>query len=111
MKVLYIEIYKEELQDFLDLETSSKDLHVREDDKGNTGKTVRYSVKVSYIEIYKEEIQDLETPSKDLHIREDDKGNTGTGQILKVQILYSIKSLVVGTHQDWLTGAIQIVRG
>ena len=38
IKVSYIEIYKEELQDLLDLETSSKDLHVREDDKGNTGK-------------------------------------------------------------------------
>ena len=37
IKVSYIEIYKEELQDLLDLDTSSKDLHVREDDKGNTG--------------------------------------------------------------------------
>ena len=48
-------------------------------------KTVRYSVKVSYIEIYKEELQDLldlETSSKDLHVREDDKGNTGTNKIL-----------------------------
>ena len=46
-------------------------------------KTVRYSVKVSYIEIYKEELQDLldlETSSKDLHVREDDKGNTGTNK-------------------------------
>ena len=37
IKVSYIEIYKEELQDLLDIETASKDLHVREDDKGNTG--------------------------------------------------------------------------
>ncbi|KAK3104146.1 hypothetical protein FSP39_024813, partial [Pinctada imbricata] len=36
VKVSYIEIYKEELQDLLDVETPSKDLHVREDDKGNT---------------------------------------------------------------------------
>ncbi|XP_035825943.1 kinesin-like protein KIF27 isoform X2 [Aplysia californica] len=34
--VSYIEIYMEELRDLLDLETSSKDLHVREDSKGNT---------------------------------------------------------------------------
>ena len=38
-KVSYIEVYKEELRDLLDLETSSKDLHVREDEEGNTGKT------------------------------------------------------------------------
>lgn len=35
--VSYIEIYMEELRDLLDLETSSKDIHVREDEKGNTG--------------------------------------------------------------------------
>lgn len=35
----YIEIYLEELRDLLDMETSSKDIHVREDDKGNTGKS------------------------------------------------------------------------
>ena len=37
MKISYIEVYKEELRDLLDLETSSKDLHVREDEEGNTG--------------------------------------------------------------------------
>ena len=36
VKVSYIEIYREELRDLLDLDTSSKDLHIREDDKGNT---------------------------------------------------------------------------
>lgn len=36
--VSYIEIYLEELRDLLDMETSSKDIHVREDEKGNTGK-------------------------------------------------------------------------
>ncbi|KAI8784176.1 kinesin-like protein KIF27 isoform X1 [Biomphalaria glabrata] len=34
--VSYIEIYMEELRDLLSLETSPKDLHVREDSKGNT---------------------------------------------------------------------------
>lgn len=38
VKVSYIEIYKEELRDLLDLETSVKDLHIREDEKGNTGR-------------------------------------------------------------------------
>ncbi len=42
IKVAYIEIYKEELQDLLDVETSSKDLHVREDDQGNTGIKFNY---------------------------------------------------------------------
>ena len=41
MKVSYIEIYKEELQDLLDVDTSSKELHVREDDQGNTGMLVK----------------------------------------------------------------------
>lgn len=36
MKVSYIEVYKEELRDLLELETSVKDLHIREDEKGNT---------------------------------------------------------------------------
>uniref|UniRef100_A0A8C9MNF5 Kinesin family member 27 n=1 Tax=Serinus canaria TaxID=9135 RepID=A0A8C9MNF5_SERCA len=36
VKVSYIEVYKEELRDLLDLETSMKDLHIREDEKGNT---------------------------------------------------------------------------
>ncbi|KAL9978810.1 hypothetical protein ACROYT_G016376 [Oculina patagonica] len=34
--VSYIEIYMEELRDLLDMDTSSKDIFVREDDKGNT---------------------------------------------------------------------------
>ncbi|XP_070566373.1 kinesin-like protein KIF27 isoform X2 [Ptychodera flava] len=36
VRISYIEIYKEELKDLLDIETSSKDLAIREDDKGNT---------------------------------------------------------------------------
>lgn len=42
--------------------------------------TVKYTVKVSYIEIYKEELRDLlelnEDNKQDLHVREDNKGNT-----------------------------------
>ncbi|XP_033108904.1 kinesin-like protein KIF27 [Anneissia japonica] len=34
--VSYIEIYKEELRDLLDRETSSKDMHIREDEHANT---------------------------------------------------------------------------
>ncbi|XP_071957109.1 kinesin-like protein KIF27 [Antedon mediterranea] len=36
IKVSYIEIYKEELRDLLDRETSNKDMHIREDENGNT---------------------------------------------------------------------------
>ncbi|XP_043783127.1 kinesin-like protein KIF27 isoform X5 [Cervus elaphus] len=36
IKVSYIEVYKEDLRDLLELETSVKDLHIREDEKGNT---------------------------------------------------------------------------
>ncbi|KAM7323043.1 hypothetical protein ACRRTK_018548 [Alexandromys fortis] len=36
VKVSYIEVYKEDLRDLLELETSMKELHIREDDKGNT---------------------------------------------------------------------------
>uniref|UniRef100_A0A8C3WU69 Kinesin family member 27 n=1 Tax=Catagonus wagneri TaxID=51154 RepID=A0A8C3WU69_9CETA len=36
IKVSYIEVYKEDLRDLLELESSVKDLHIREDEKGNT---------------------------------------------------------------------------
>ncbi|NXL54129.1 KIF27 protein, partial [Podilymbus podiceps] len=36
VKVSYIEVYKDELRDLLQLETSVKELHIREDEKGNT---------------------------------------------------------------------------
>ena len=35
--VSFIEVYKEDLRDLLDRETSSKDMHIREDEQGNTG--------------------------------------------------------------------------
>ena len=37
IRVSYVEIYKEELYDLLDLDTVSKDLNIREDNNGNTG--------------------------------------------------------------------------
>ncbi|XP_071437171.1 kinesin-like protein KIF27 isoform X3 [Pithys albifrons albifrons] len=36
VKVSYVEVYKEELRDLLELETSVKELHIQEDGKGNT---------------------------------------------------------------------------
>ncbi|XP_067827504.1 kinesin-like protein kif7 [Heptranchias perlo] len=36
VKVSYLEVYKEEFRDLLEVETSSKDIRTREDDKGNT---------------------------------------------------------------------------
>ncbi|KAG7223455.1 hypothetical protein INR49_015559 [Caranx melampygus] len=36
VRVSYMELYKEELRDLLELKTSHKDLHIREDEKGNT---------------------------------------------------------------------------
>ena len=35
--VTYVEIYQEELCDLLHVSASSHDLHIREDNKGNTG--------------------------------------------------------------------------
>ena len=37
VKVSFIEIYKEELKDLLDSESSAKDVNIREDSSGNTG--------------------------------------------------------------------------
>ncbi|XP_055517518.1 kinesin-like protein kif7 [Leucoraja erinacea] len=36
VKVSYLEVYKEEFKDLLEVETASKDIRTREDDKGNT---------------------------------------------------------------------------
>uniref|UniRef100_A0A8C6T9L7 Kinesin motor domain-containing protein n=1 Tax=Neogobius melanostomus TaxID=47308 RepID=A0A8C6T9L7_9GOBI len=36
--ISYLELYKEELRDLLELPTVHKPLHIREDNKGNTGK-------------------------------------------------------------------------
>lgn len=36
VRVSYLEVYKEEFKDLLEVETASKDIHIRED-KGNIG--------------------------------------------------------------------------
>uniref|UniRef100_A0A3Q2TU99 Kinesin motor domain-containing protein n=1 Tax=Fundulus heteroclitus TaxID=8078 RepID=A0A3Q2TU99_FUNHE len=38
VRVSYMELYREELRDLLDMNTDYKELHIREDEKGNTGK-------------------------------------------------------------------------
>lgn len=40
VRVSYLEVYKEEFKDLLEVETASKDIHIRED-KGNIGKMSR----------------------------------------------------------------------
>ena len=37
VRVSYVELYREELRDLLEMHTEHKELHVREDDRGNTG--------------------------------------------------------------------------
>lgn len=37
VRVSYMELYREELRDLLELHTVHKELHIREDEKGNTG--------------------------------------------------------------------------
>lgn len=37
VRVSYLEVYKEEFRDLLQVDTASKDIHIREDDKGNIG--------------------------------------------------------------------------
>uniref|UniRef100_A0AAZ3RST0 Kinesin motor domain-containing protein n=1 Tax=Oncorhynchus tshawytscha TaxID=74940 RepID=A0AAZ3RST0_ONCTS len=41
VRVSYMELYQEELRDLLEVQTGNKELHVREDDRGNTGNTPR----------------------------------------------------------------------
>lgn len=37
VQVSYMELYREELRDLLELHTIHKELHIREDERGNTG--------------------------------------------------------------------------
>lgn len=37
VRMSYMELYREELRDLLELHTTHKELHIREDDQGNTG--------------------------------------------------------------------------
>ena len=39
IRVSYMELYREELRDLLELHTVHKELHIREDERGNTGKS------------------------------------------------------------------------
>ncbi|KAK1174680.1 kinesin-like protein KIF27 isoform X1 [Acipenser oxyrinchus oxyrinchus] len=72
VKVSYIEVYKEELRDLLELETSFKDMHIREDEKGNT---VIVGAKESLVETADEVISLLESGNAARH--------TGTTQMNK----------------------------
>ncbi|XP_073160236.1 kinesin-like protein KIF7 isoform X1 [Lepidochelys kempii] len=47
VRISYLEVYKEEFQDLLQVETASKDIQIREDDKGNI---VLYGVKETEVE-------------------------------------------------------------
>ncbi|XP_068032636.1 kinesin-like protein KIF27 isoform X2 [Anomalospiza imberbis] len=66
VKVSYIEVYKDELRDLLDLETSVKDLHIREDEKGNT---VIVGAKEFQVECADEVISLLESGNAARHTR------------------------------------------
>ncbi|RXM32331.1 Kinesin-like protein KIF27 [Acipenser ruthenus] len=70
VKVSYIEVYKEELRDLLELETSFKDMHIREDEKGNT---VIVGAKESLVKTADEVISLLESGNAARH--------TGTTQM------------------------------
>ncbi|XP_063996169.1 kinesin-like protein KIF27 isoform X2 [Pogoniulus pusillus] len=70
VKVSYIEVYKEELRDLLELETSAKELHIREDEKGNT---VIIGAKELHVECADEVISLLKSGSAARH--------TGTTQM------------------------------
>lgn len=37
VRVSYVELYREELRDLLELQNIHKELHIREDERGNTG--------------------------------------------------------------------------
>lgn len=37
VRMSYMELYREELRDLLELHTIHKELHIREDERGNTG--------------------------------------------------------------------------
>lgn len=41
VRVSYLEVYKEIFRDLLEVETASKDIHIREDDKGSIGEELK----------------------------------------------------------------------
>ncbi|KAM5191882.1 kinesin-like protein KIF27 [Mantella aurantiaca] len=62
--VSYVEVYKEDLRDLLELETNVKDIHIREDEKGNT---VIVGAKESQVESADEVMSLLEAGSAARH--------------------------------------------
>lgn len=44
VKVTYMELYREELRDLLDVHPNQKELHIREDKKGNTGNRTKLQI-------------------------------------------------------------------
>ncbi|KAG9352332.1 hypothetical protein JZ751_020745 [Albula glossodonta] len=64
VRVSYLEVYKEEFRDLLEVETASKDIHIREDDKGNI---VLCGVKECEVEGLDEVLSLLETGNTARH--------------------------------------------
>ncbi|XP_066558011.1 kinesin-like protein kif7 isoform X1 [Amia ocellicauda] len=64
VRISYLEVYKEEFRDLLEVETSSKDIHIREDDKGNI---VLCGVKECEVEGLDEVLSLLETGNAARH--------------------------------------------
>ncbi|MGH0179785.1 UNVERIFIED_CONTAM: hypothetical protein FKN15_002223 [Acipenser sinensis] len=64
VRVSYLEVYKEDFRDLLEVETASKDIHIREDDKGNI---VLCGVKECEVEGLDEVLSLLETGNTARH--------------------------------------------
>ncbi|XP_069046778.1 kinesin-like protein kif7 isoform X2 [Lepisosteus oculatus] len=64
VRISYLEVYKEEFRDLLEVETASKDIHIREDDKGNI---VLCGVKECEVEGLDEVLSLLETGNAARH--------------------------------------------
>ncbi|XP_023554941.1 kinesin-like protein KIF27, partial [Octodon degus] len=102
IKVSYIEVYKEDLRDLLELETSMKDLHIREDEKGNT---VIVGAKECHVESVDEVMSLLEMGNAARH--------TGTTQmnehssrshvIFTISICQVERNLEAGEDGSWYT--------
>ncbi|XP_044876638.1 kinesin-like protein KIF27 isoform X2 [Mauremys mutica] len=94
VKVSYIEVYKEELRDLLELETSMKDLHIREDEKGNT---VIVGAKDCQVESVDEVMSLLESGNAARHTGSERVTKTGnTGERFKESIQINSGLLALG---------------
>lgn len=49
--ISYLEVYKEEFRDLLQVETASKDIQIREDDKGNIGTGEHFAVPLVFLTV------------------------------------------------------------